>query len=210
MPDDGAAAEKEGLSAKFGRWMAVYAAYLFLAGWGYLTEYFAVFGVKRGSVEFGFEDTIAEGFSLLFGRGAWWLSLVYVLILVLAVLIEVVWKKPGRMVDAGVILCLVLFFPLTYLIATRAGTNQAVADRGPRTTLPTIAFTAPPCDYRGKLVLIKGELLYIYDLQYLRKAAGCPFDLPEPATSSVPQLWLVRHADLKDTRVIHYGKGAQP
>ncbi len=211
MSETGAPAEKEGLSAKFGHWMAMYAAYLFLAGWGYLTAYFAVFGMERGSVEFGFEDTIAEGFSLLFGRGAW-LSLVYVTILVLALLIEVTLKKPGRFVDAGVILCLVLFFPLTYVIATRAGTSQAKIDRGPRTTLPTIAFTAPPCTYRGKLVLVKGELLYIYDLHYLpstRKAEGCPFELPDAATPSVPQLWLVRQADLKDTRVIHYGKGGQ-
>jgi len=90
-----AGAEKEGLSAKFGHWTALYAAYLFLAGWAYLRHYFEVFGVDTGWLDIGLSDTIAQGFSVLFGRG-WPLSLVYLVIFLLSLALEVFWVNRSR------------------------------------------------------------------------------------------------------------------
>jgi hypothetical protein len=223
-------AEKEGLSTKFGHWTALYAAYLFLAGWSYLKYYFGVFGVNTGWLDFGFNDTIAEGFSVLFGAGAL-LSVVYLSIFLLALFLEVFGKTRSRSADALVPLCLVLLFPVAYGVARHAGIRQANTDRGDNTSLPTIAFTAGSCDYRGKLVYIKSDLLYIYNLAYqpsmakltssdssgaalpkagLRSSPGkCPFDLAD-VSPLVPQLWLARSGDLKEVKVIHYAKEAKP
>jgi hypothetical protein len=206
-----AATEKEGLPAKFGHWTALYAAYLFLAGWAYLRHYFGVFGVNTGWLDLGLNDTIAQGFSVLFGTGAL-LSVVYLIIFLLSLGIEVFWVNHSRKVDVGVACCLVLFFPVTFWVAMYAGISQANTDRGNKTSLPTITFAAGSCTYRGKVVFVKGESLYIYDLAYLeepRKSAVCSFDL-NGVSPEVPQLWLVRSGDLKDVRVVHYQKETKP
>jgi hypothetical protein len=202
---------KEGLSAKFGHWTALYAAYLFLAGWAYLRHYFEVFGVDAGWLDVGVNDTVAQGFSVLFGRG-WPLSLIYLLIFLLSLALEVFWINGTRKLNAGVAFVLVLLFPLTFWVARCAGIGQANRDRGDKTSLPTITFAAGPCGYRGKVVYVKGESLYVYNLAYLEepeKPAACPFNLKD-ASPSVPQLWLLRSGDLKDVRVVHYEKEAKP
>jgi hypothetical protein len=203
--------EREGLSAKFGHWTALYAAYLFLAGWAYLRYHFGVFGVDTGWLDLGLNDTIAQGFSVLFGRG-WPLSLVYLIIFLLSLALEVFWVNGSRKANACVACALVLFFPVTFWVARCAGISQANRDRGDKTSLPTITFAAGPCGYRGKVVYVKGESLYIYDLAYLEepgKSVVCPFNLKD-VSPVVPQLWLVRSVDLKDVRVVHYEKEAKP
>jgi hypothetical protein len=105
-------------------------------------------------------------------------------------------------------LVLVVFFPVTYCVARYAGVDQASTDRGSRSTLATLAFTAGSCDYEGKLVYVKGDSLYVHQLKYLpssTKSASCPFD-PIGSDNDVPQLWLVRLSDIKDARIIHYGR----
>ena len=203
--------EKEGFSAKFGHWTALYAAYLFLAGWAYLRYYFEVFGVDTGWLDLGLNDTIAQGFSVLFGKG-WQLSLVYLVIFLLSLALDVFWVNSTRKLSAGVACALILLFPVTFLVARCAGIGQANRDRGDKTSLPTIAFTAGPCGYRGKVVYVKGESLYIYNLAYLGepgKSVVCPFILSD-VSPQVPQLWLVRSGDLKDARLVHYEKEAKP
>jgi hypothetical protein len=202
--------EKEGLSAKFGHWTALYAAYLFLAGWAYLKYYFGVFGVDTGWLELGLNDTIAQGFSVLFGKG-WQLSFVYLLIFLLSLALDVFWVNGSRKVNAGVAGALVLLFPVTFWVARCAGISQANRDRGDETSLPTITFAAGPCGYRGKVVYVKGESLYVYSLKYLEdpeKSVVCPFNLKD-VSPVVPQLWLVRSGDLKDVRVVHHEKEAK-
>ncbi|MGO8807954.1 MAG: hypothetical protein ACLQJF_00665 [Candidatus Sulfotelmatobacter sp.] len=206
-----ATTDREGLSAKFGHWTALYAAYLFLAGWAYLRHYFGVFGVDTGWLDLGLNDTIAQGFSVLFGRG-WPLSLVYFLIFLLSLVLEVFCVNRSRKVDVGVACGLVLFFPVTFWVAGCAGISRANRDRGDKTSLPTITFAAGPCGYLGKVVYVKGEALYIYNLAYLEapaKSIVCPFDLND-LSSKVPQLWLMRSGDLKDVRAVHYEKEAKP
>jgi hypothetical protein len=205
-----ALADKEDLSAKFGHWMALYAAFLFLAGWSYLKYYFRVFGVETGWLEFGFNDTLARGFSVLFGAGAL-LSIVYLSIFLLTLVVEVFFKKRSQIVDGLIPLLLVLLFPVTYGVARNAGIRQANTDRGNSTSLPTIAFTAGSCDYRGKLVYLKGDQFYVFNLAYLSspaKPASCQLDLAG-APTLIPQLWLVRSSDLKEVRVIHYEREAK-
>lgn len=202
-------ADKEELSAKFGHWMALYTAFLFLAGFSYLKYYFRVFGVDTGWLEFGFNDTLASGFSVLFGSGAL-LSLVYLGVFLLTLICEVFYERRSRIVDALVPVLLVLLFPVTYQVARCAGIQRANNDRGSTTLLPTIAFTAGRCDYSGKLVYIKGDQFYVAGLAYLPSSAkqtSCPFDLTD--ASKVPQLWLLRSSDLNDVRVIHYEKEAK-
>jgi hypothetical protein len=205
------AADKEGLSAKFGHWTALYAAYLFLAGWAYLRYYFAVFGVDAGWLDLGVNDTVARGFSVLFGTG-WCLSVVYVSIFLLSLVLEVFCVNHSRKLNALVACVSVLLFPVTFWVAEYAGVGQANKDRGAKTSLPTITFAAGKCSYRGKVVYVKAEALYIFDLTYLEepgKCVVCPFDLTG-ASPEVPQLWFVRSGDLKDVRVIHYQKEAKP
>jgi hypothetical protein len=202
-------AEKEGLSAKFAHWMALYAAFLFLAGWTYLKYYFTVFGVNSGWLDFGFNDTLAHGFSVLFGTGAL-LSIIYVVIFLLT-LIREVFLKPSPILDALIPVILVLLFPATYGVARYAGIRQANNDRGEKSSLPTIAFGAGSCDYRGKLVYLNGDLFYISNAAYLtipRNPTSCPLDLTD-SSILVPQLWLVRSSDLKEIRVIRFGKEAK-
>lgn len=218
---------EEGLSTKFGHWTALYAAYLFLAGWAYLRHYFEVFGVDTGWLDFGLNDTIAQGFSVLFGTG-WPLSLIYLVIFILSLALEVFWVNNSRKVNAGAACFLVLLFPVTFWVARCAGVKQANTDRGDKTSLPTITFAAGSCGYRGKAVYVKGESLYIYNLAYLGmdigstkavpkstnpppvKPIACPFDLGESSEVKVPELWLMRSGDLKDVRIVHYEKEAKP
>jgi hypothetical protein len=167
-------------------------------------------------LDLGFNDTIAQGFSVLFGTG-WLLSVVYLIVFLLSLGIDAFGAKYSGKVNALVACLLVLLFPVTFWAAGYAGVKQANADRGEKTSLPTITFAAGPCSYRGKVVYVKGESLYIYDLAYLvepgKSAKGqslsCPFDLTG-ASPDVPQLWLVRSGDLKDVRVVHYKKEAKP
>jgi hypothetical protein len=169
-----------------------------------------VFGIDTGWLDLGFNDTIAQGFSVLFGKGAL-LSVVYLSIFLLTLLLEVSGKKRSRIASALMLLCLVLLFPIAYGVARHAGTRQANTDRGDSTSLPTIAFTAGSCDYRGKLVYLKGDLFYIYNLAY-QPGSGkptCPFDL-KGVSPLVPQLWLARSGDLKEVKVIHYLKETKP
>jgi hypothetical protein len=218
--------DKENLSGKFGHWTALYAAYLFLAGWAYLRRYFEVFGVDVGWLDFGFNDTIAQGFSVLFGKGRS-LSVVYLAIFLVSLGIELFWVNRSQWVDASLAFGLVLFFPLTFWVAGCTGISQANTDRSDKTSLPTITFAAGPCGYRGKAVYVKGESLYIYDLDYLAAETGnpsvapnnkrptekpvvCPFDLGESSEVHVPELWLMRSGDLKDVRIVHYEKEAKP
>jgi hypothetical protein len=191
--------------------MALYAVYLFLAGWAYLRYYFSVFGVNAGWLDLGVNDTIAQGFSVLFGTG-WPLSVVYLIVFLLSLGIEVFWVTHGKKVDTFVVCVLVLLFPVTFWVARYAGVIQANKDRSDKTSLPTITFAADKCAYRGKVVYIKAEALYVFDLSYLEMPTNgvvCPFDLTG-ASPEVPQLWLMRSSDLKDVRVIHYQKEVKP
>jgi hypothetical protein len=202
-----ATTDKDGLATKLGHWTALYAAYLFLAGWAYLRSYFGVFGIDTGWLDLGLNDTVAHGFTVLFGTGAA-LSFVYLTILLLSFGIEVFFVKRGRGVDLGVVFCLVAIFPVTFWLARAAGINQARIDRGDKTSLPTIDFVAGACTYKGKLVYVKGEAFYVHEMTYLVQPKGpesCPFNL-DGVSPTVPQLWLVRSGDLKDVRVIHYAK----
>jgi hypothetical protein len=208
--------ESKALSEKFAHWIALYGAYLFLAGWSYLDYYLEVFGINSRWLELGANDTIARGFTVLFGVGAW-LSGIYIAVLVISLVVEVFLKKRNRVVEAVAAMCLVLFLIPTFFVAKKAGIDQANTDRGAKTTLPTITFVQKLCAYRGKLVYVKGELFYIYNLANLPggtiadKARSCPIDLDGGADSAaVPQLWLVRGNDLSDVRIIHYEKEAKP
>jgi hypothetical protein len=190
--------------------MALYAVYLFLAGWAYLRYYFRVFGIDTGWLGVGFNDTVADGFSVLFGPGVY-LSLIYLVVFLATVVVDL-WTKLKRSAQTIVAILLVMLFPMTFYAARRAGIEQANIDRGDRTSLPTIAFTAGGCDYRGKLVYIQSESLYLYNLTYSvnpPKNASCPFDLAG-TTPAVPMLWIVRLSDLKDVTVLHYQKEAKP
>ncbi|HVI08857.1 MAG TPA: hypothetical protein VND65_11250 [Candidatus Binatia bacterium] len=204
-------ASPQGLSDKFAHWMALYAAYLFLAGWGYLRNFFWVFGVDAGWLDLGVNDTIAQGFSVLFGTG-WLLSAVYLLVFFLSLATEVWWSTHGKKLDTFVAVVLVLLFPVTFWVARCAGIAQANKDRSDKTSLPTITFTSSKCSYRGKVVYIKSEALYVFDLAYLevpQKPDECRFDL-SGVSAAVPQLWLMRAPDMSDVRVVHYAKEAIP
>jgi len=202
--------QNEALWAKFGHWMALYAAYLFLAGWAYLMYYFRVFGIDASWLGVSFNDAVADGFSVLFGPGVY-LSLIYLAVF-LATLVVDLWTKLKRWGQTIVAILLVILFPMTFYAARRAGIRQANIDRGDLTSLPTIVFTAGECAYRGKLVYIQSEALYLYDLTYSvqpAKNTSCRFDLAG-TTPPVPMLWIVRLADLKDVTVVHYQKEAKP
>jgi hypothetical protein len=147
----------------------------------------------------------------LFGKG-WELSLVYIVIFILFLVIEVLLPVRSRKIDAAFTCVLVLFFPVTFWVARCAGVSQANKDRGEKTSLPTVTFTADACGYGGKVVYVKGDSLYVYNLAYFgepAKPATCPFVVGSQP-SIVPQLWLLRSGDLKDVRVVHYEKEAKP
>jgi hypothetical protein len=155
--------KKDSLASKLGHWTGLYAAYLFLAGWSYLKYYFGVFGVDTGWLDLGLNDTMAQGFSVLFGSGVF-LSIVYVVVFLLSVAVEAFPRNRSRLMDMEIPLFLVFLFPVTYGIARRAGIGQANVDRGDKPSLPTLVFTAGSCDYRGKLVYLKSELFYVSNL----------------------------------------------
>ena len=203
-------ANAEGLASKLGHWSAVYAAYLFLAGWSYIKFYFHVFGIDSNWLELGLNDTIAEGFSVLFGAG-YYLSMIYLFVFLVSVGVEV-YAKPRRWLETAVALALVFLFPATFFTARRAGIQQADNDRGKRTSLPTVTFSVSSCDYKGKLVYLKGELLFIYRVSYLtvpENAASCSIDVTQ-TSEEVPQVWIARSGELKDMRVTHYQEEAKP
>ena len=195
--------------------MALYAVYLFLAGWSYLRHYFERFGINNGWLDFGFNETVAQGFTVLFVAKIK-LSIIYLLVVLISLLVEVILGRPNRILNTIVACLLIAFFPLVYTFAGEAGSTQADVDRGGDTHLPTLDFTAGSCSYIGKLVYVKGDLVYVHNLQLLSssnapkpqarpetRSQACPFDL-EGASSEVPQLWLIRSADIKDARIIHY------
>ena len=209
-------AEKEALSAKFARWFTLYAAFLFLAGWSYQESYFNVFGVDTTWLEFGVNDTIAKGFSVLFGAGVW-LSWLYMVVFLLSAIEELLSTR-SRVIDSVVVLSLLLLFPLFYLQATKVGRTQANIDRGLQSGLPVVTFSSGSCDYEGKLFYVKGDLLYVYEMHRIpesqssvkdsESAAGptqsmsCPFEVATTA-GPIPQLFLARLADLQDVRVTY-------
>lgn len=212
---------KESIAGKFGHWFAIYGAYLFLAGWSYLDYYFKVFGIDSRFLDIGFNDIVATGFAVLFGTGKW-LSLIYLGILTVSLVMEIFIEEKSRARDMAAATLLVFLFIPTYLSSREAGREQANTDRGKGTKLATIEFNEKACSYRGKLLYVKGELLYVHDLkditgddakkktesQKLRKER-CPIEL-DSEPSPVPQLWLVRASDLSDVRVIHFEQEAKP
>lgn len=205
------ASGKEGLSSKFGHWTALYAIYLFLAGWSYIRYYFTAFGVDAGWLDLGLNDTIAQGFSVLFGTG-WLLSLVYLAVFLLSVIVEFFSDAHSRGVNTFTVCVLVILFPVTFFVARYAGVTQANKDRSGKTSLPTITFAVERCAYRGKVVYVKAEAIYVFNLAYLdtpAKSVTCPFDLAG-ASPDVPQLWLLRSSELKDIRIVHYQKEVKP
>ncbi len=173
----------------------LYATYLFLAGWSYFKFYFTAFGIDSGWLDLGFNDTVAKGFSVLFGPAVG-LSIVYGIALLTSVIIDIVSTRRRRFGEMFAAVVLVGLFPAIYWLARNAGINHANVDRGEYTSLPTVCFTAGTCDYRGKMLYLKGGLLYVYHLVYARipaKDSSCPIDVSEPS-ESVPQLSLVRLA----------------
>ncbi len=206
--------ESKAFSEKLAHWIALYAAYLFLAGWTYIDYYFGVFGINSRWLELGLNDTIARGFTVLFSSGAW-LSFIYVCVLVVSLVVEIFLTKNSRAISALASIALVLLFIPTYCVARKAGIEQANTDRSAKTTLPTITFMQKLCAYRGKLVYVKTDLFYIYNLANLSggsspdKTHPCPIDI-DGGSTSVPQLWLVRASDLADMRIVQYEKEAKP
>jgi len=229
MPDQQKA---ESIASRFEYWFAVYALYLFLAGWTYLDYYFAVFGASVSWLELGLNDTLAQGFIVLFGTGVW-MSCVYLIVLLIALILEIFVKDNSRFISTIATLVLVVMFVPAYYIAKGAAVSQANIDRGPKTTLPTVTFSEKGCTYRGDLLHAKGGLLYVHNLVRVAdttpKSAGkvpvtasagqareqpipaalpkCPIEAQE-TSGTIPQLWLVRVDDLEDVRIVHYQKEA--
>jgi len=227
-------AKSESIATRFEYWFAIYAAYLFLAGWTYLDYYFALFGASAGWLEFGLNDTLARGFTVLFGTGGW-MSVVYLVVLLVSLFVEIFLTSRGRLVSTVATLVLVIMFIPTYCIARRAGIRQANIDRGSTTMLPTVTFSDKGCTYRGDLLYAKGELLYVHNLvkvpdatvdDNMNSAAArgsvqartkldstpipkCPIEVGE-SSGMIPQLWLVRLDGLEDVRIVHYQKEVQP
>jgi hypothetical protein len=209
----------DSLVGKFGAWLGVYGIYLFLAGWTYLDYYFAVFGINAKWLEFGLNDVIARGFTVLFDAGAW-LSIVYLVVFGLSLIVEAFKKDSGVSYVVATILLAAGLIP-TYSIAKSAGISRATTDRGDKTTLATVIFTEKHCAYRGKLLYVKGETLFVYDLVAIADETArakesdraCPIQIEKPDKSnqpSVPQLWMIRASDLEDVRIDHYDKEPKP
>ena len=107
---------------------------------------------------------------------------------------------------------LIVMLVPTYLVSRTAGVQAANRDRSGATRLATITFTQGHCDYRGKLVDLKSELLFVYNLAKVTGPISpdkpCPI---EPlAESKVPPLWLIRSDAVSDARIIHYAQEAIP
>jgi hypothetical protein len=171
------------------------------------------FGVSAERLEFGANDTLARGFTVLFGAGRW-LSVAYLVVLIVSLSVEIFWTSGGRILSTVASLVLVIMFIPTYYIARGAGIRQANTDRGSSTTLPTITFSDKKCTYRGDLLYAKGELLYVHNLVKVADdatdskpgatpASKCPIEVGEEA-GKIPQLWFVRLGDLEDVRIVHY------
>ena len=227
-------AKSESIATRFEYWFAIYAVYLFLAGWTYLDYYFAVFGASAGRLEFRANDTMARGFTVLFGTGVW-MSVVYLAVLLVSLLVEIFLTSKGRLVSTVATLVLVIMFIPTYCIARRAGIRQANIDRGATTMLPTVTFADKGCTYRGDLLYAKAELLYVHNLVNVPDVTAgdsmnsgatrgsvqartklntkpipkCPIDVGE-SSGMIPQLWLVRLDGLEDVRIVHYQKEVRP
>jgi hypothetical protein len=215
----GKPANSDGIAGKFAAWIAVYGIYLFFAGWTYLDFYFAVFGISAKWLEWGLNDIIARGFTVLFDAGAW-LSFVYLGVFGISLIVEALKKSSGISYAVVTILLAAGFIP-TYLIAKSAGISRANIDRSDKTTLASITFTEKACSYRGKLVYLKGETLYVYRLIRLadsdapRKKANrtCPIEIgtsDQLVEPSVPQVWMIHTNDLEDVRIDHFDKEAKP
>ena len=214
--------KSDSIAGKLGAWIAVYGFYLFLAGWTYLDFYFAVFGINAKTLEFGLNDVIARGFTVLFDAGAW-LSIVYLIVLGISVLVEALKKDSGVIYAFTAIILAVGFIP-TYLIAKSAGVSRANQDRSEQTTLAHISFIEKSCSYQGKLVFIKSETLFINNLRPFPdgNATGpsCPIALKSKTElekdqidknhQQIPQLWMLRTGDLQDIRIEHYQQKVEP
>jgi hypothetical protein len=227
-------AKSGSIATRFEYWFAIYAVYLFLAGWTYLDYYFAVFGASAGWLEFGLNDTLARGFTVLFGTGAW-MSVVYLIVLLVSLIVEIFLTGSGRLVSTVATLLLVIMFIPTYCIARHAGIRQANIDRGSTTMLPTVTFSDKKCTYRGDLLYAKGGLLYVHNLVNVLDATAtdgmnsaatkgtvqaetkpsatsipkCPIEVGK-SSGMIPQLWLVRLEGLEDVRIVHYQKEVRP
>jgi hypothetical protein len=201
--------ETAGLAARFAHWLALYGAYLFVAGWTYLDHYFRVFGISPRWLELGVDDTVARGFAVLFGAGEA-LTWIYLTALAIAILIEYFFPARSRSINTAAAIALVLLFVPTYLVSRRAGISAANIDRSDKTTLPTVTFAQQSCSYMGKLVYLRNDTLFVSTLQQTGPASTgpCPIDRPADA-GGVPQLWLLRSTDLQDVRVIHYDREAK-
>jgi hypothetical protein len=198
-----------GLAARFAHWMALYAAYLFVAGWTYLDHYFRVFGISPRWLELGVDDTVTRGFAVLFGAGQA-LTWIYLTALAIAILVEYFFPARSRPINTAAAIALVLLFVPTYLVSRRAGISAANTDRSDKTTLPTVTFAQQQCSYKGKLVYLRNDTLFVSTLQQIEPSSTGPCPIAPPAgMGGVPQLWLLRSTDLQDVRVTHYDKEAR-
>ncbi len=205
-------AKSDGIAGKFGAWIAVYAIYLILADWTYLDSYFAVFGINAKSLEFGLDDVLARAFTVLIDAG-FLLSIVYLAVFGVSVIVEAFKKDSGISYVITAILIVAGFVP-TYYIAKSAGRDRANTDRGDRTKLAHLSFIEKGCSYHGKLVYLKGDTLYVYNLRPFpdNRAPGpnCPIALPDKEhQSTIPQIWIIRNSELEDVRIDQYAKEAQ-
>ena len=204
----------ETLAGRLGPWLGIYVAYLFFAGWTYLDFYFAVYGINAQWLDLGVNDVIARGFVVLFDGGIW-LSSVYLLILLLSLIADVLGMS-NRLLNVILVFLLAIGFIPTYFIAKNAGVASANIDRSGQTHLASITFSDGGCVYRGDLVYLKGDALYVNDLKLVSSSDHSPSTghachiQVVAETSEIPQLRLIRLTEIQDVRVVHYSREVRP
>jgi hypothetical protein len=150
-----------------------YGIYIFVSGWAFLDYYYRSFGIEPRTLDIGFNDTLARGFTILFsgekltvlsflsGAGQLWLayiSLAVVTLLLKENLLDRSWLKIWLAFFLSALLVWV------YFVSRSAGAHRAELDKGENTRLPGITFRVGNCAYHGKLLLLRGGTYFIHDV----------------------------------------------
>lgn len=172
--------------------LGVYLVYFFVSGWAFLDHYYRSFNLDLSSIDISVPDTLVRGLTVLFIDGPHvWLWIIYLIVLAAPFLLD--WA-PRRLYKWFALTVLsLLLIPIHHLSGT-IGTTAGDRDKSKDSHLPAVTFLlkSDPSkrSYRGKLVLRKGESVFIH-------AAG-PVDGPQPEL----QVAIYRADELEELMVV--------
>lgn len=142
-------ASSSGIVSKITQLFALYVIYVFLSGWTFFDYYFREFGVDPRWLDLPVQEILVKGFTVLLTHG-FYLWPIYLAMIILPLTLDGAPKLQARL-SLRLLVGSFLFFALfgVYFASRQAGTTEAAIDKGDKSRLPLITFSAKACSANG-------------------------------------------------------------